>query len=224
MTPSKWITSAFILMLILGGAAVYFFRSPTPRSPLPGLEPAAVQSVSPEVEAFRRAPVFTRVQSFYETESKRIGAIDPDPKLTEERLRSVAAELKPEEIHWLLNTALNAKENGDGRFFATYLLALGRSPEAMDGLRAIALTEILPQKNKAKEELERQIRAQATEGLGRGCDIANARDALLDVVEMQLDEFIRDRAHRALNQCRTGKSVEAQDKEALEKVMEGKSR
>jgi hypothetical protein len=195
------------------------------REAAPGASKAPIAAPSiaipPEVEAFKKAPPVTRVQDFYESESKRIGAMDPDPKLTQARLELVAAELSPEEVKWLAGTALNAKENGDGRFFATYLLALGRSAEGTSALRQIALTEIPKSKNKGLEELERQIRAQATEGLGHSCDVAGARDALLDIVEMQLDEFIRDRAHRALYQCRTGKPVEEQDKEALDKLLYG---
>jgi len=218
MMRSKWVISALIVA-VLGAGAWFTLRREV--APAGSKAPIATPSISipPEVEAFKKAPPVTRVQDFYESESKRIGAVDPDPKLTQARLELVAAELSPDEVKWLAGTALNAKENGDGRFFATYLLALGRSVEGTAALRQIALTEIPKRKNKGLEELERQIRAQATEGLGRSCDVAGARDALLDIVEMQLDEFIRDRAHRALYQCRTGKPVEAQDKEALDKLL-----
>lgn len=221
MTRSKWVTSVLVLAAVGAGTWFLLRREAAPEA---AKAPIAAPSIPipPEVEAFKKAKPVTRVQDFYESESKRIGAVDPDPKLTQSRLELVAAELNPEEVRWLTGTALNTKENGDGRFFATYLLALGRSPETTAALRGIALLEIPKRKNKGLEELERQIRAQATEGLGRSCDLPGARDALLDIVEMQLDEFIRDRAHRALYQCRTGKPVEAQDKEALDKVLYGK--
>jgi hypothetical protein len=218
MMRSKWVISVLVAAA-LGAGAWFMLR----REAAPGVSKAPIATpsitVPPEVEAFKKAPPVTRVQDFYESESKRIGAVDPNPKLTQARLELVAAELSPEEVKWLAGTALNAKENGDGRFFATYLLALGRSAEGTAALRQIALTEIPKRKNQGLEELERQIRAQATEGLGHSCDVAGARDALLDIVEMQLDEFIRDRAHRALYQCRTGQPVEAQDKEALDKLL-----
>lgn len=160
-----------------------------------------------------------RVKGFYAAESKRVGSIDKDPILTEKRLREFAATLKDEEIQWLAKEAENRKNPGDGRFFSVYLMALSEAPLAMEALTKIATSPLPQEKNQGLVELERQLRAQATEGLARACEKQKQwKDSLLDIVSRQEDEFLRDRAHRALYQCETGKSIEDQDKEALEKV------
>jgi hypothetical protein len=164
-----------------------------------------------------------RVRSFYANESKRIGAIDSNPALTEARLKEFSSSLSQEEIRWLIGEASDPTKNGDGRFFAVYLLALSKDEFAMRALTELAVSPIPMQKNKGLEELERQLRAQATEGLARACEAnKELKDSLLDIIEKQGDEFLRDRSHRALFQCQTGKSIEEQDKEALEKLLKKK--
>lgn len=161
----------------------------------------------------------TRVKNFYEAESARVGSIDKDPVLTEKRLREFASTLKEEEIRWLAIEAENRSNPGDGRFFSVYLLALSEAPSAIEALSKLAVMPIPQEKNVGLVELERQLRAQATEGIARACEKQKQwKDSLLDIVSRQDDEFLRDRAHRALYQCETGKSIEDQDKEALEKV------
>jgi hypothetical protein len=187
-----------------------------PQAPAPA---APAKPVSREVEKFRAQPPLERVKEFYQAESARIGAVDPDPKLTEERIRAVAAELKPEEVLWLEARAVDTKEAADARFFAAYMLALSQEEVAVPAMKAIALTPIRPGKHEGAVELERQIRAQATEGLSKVADKALARDALLEVEQGTNDEFIRDRAHRSLYAVETGKSVEDQDKEAMSKLL-----
>jgi hypothetical protein len=171
-----------------------------------------------EVQAFRAATPLKRVQEFYLQESQRVGKVDPDPSLTQRRLTGVAHELNAEEIAWLSKQALDRKTDGDARFFAAYLLALSDQPQAIGSLSQIALSAIPASKNERTTAEERMIRGQAVEGIAHNCKQEGAREALLDVVEKQNDEFLRDRAHRALYTCATGKTLEEQDKEALKKL------
>jgi hypothetical protein len=198
---------------------------PSPAAPpTPAGKGAPAGAVDPslraEVEAFRAAPPVQRVEAFYEKESRRVGEIDQDPELTARRLAAMAAELKPAELSWLKSAALDRKRGGDGRFFAAYLLALAPGPATAGALKEVALAPMPNLKNQGLLELERQVRAQATEGLGHARGVPEAQEALLDVVEYQSDEFVRDRAHRALYEWRTGRKLEDQDKEALRKVTE----
>lgn len=219
MTPLKWLLSLGLLFALVVVGAFYLPPLPAKSVPLAAVI-AEKESLPQDVQAFQAAKPVARVQEFYAQESARIGAVDPNPELTQKRLELVAKELEPAEISWLYGEAMDEKRGGDGRFFATYLLALSGNPESLVALGKIAVSPVPPNKNRGMVELDRQLRAQATEGLGRSC-AANpaAKDGLLDVVEKQEDEFLRDRAHRALYQCRTGKSVEEQDQEGLNKLL-----
>lgn len=207
-------------MFLVGGCLYYLahHRSsfPEERDPAPISKP-----VSQEVQTFRAAPRVERVEQFYKAESARVGEVDPDPTLTEERLRAVASELSAEEINWLKLRALSAKENADARFFAAYLLALSQKDEALPALKEIASTPLPNSKNQGEVELGRQIRAQTIEGISQLKSKAEARDALLDIEQAQTDEFLRDRAHRALYALSSGKPVEQQDKEGMGKLLYG---
>lgn len=230
MTRSKWLASLAFGALLAGGAYL-LLRS---RAPEPSFTPSApgtllrpdgnvrAVNVREETEEFRAAPKGKRIEELYRKESARIGAIDPDPQLTEQRLAAVVAELDSDEIVWLKDRALSPDTEGDARFFAAYLLALssvaGGEP-SLTALREIALAPVPRHKNQSLVELERQIRAQAVEGLSRARGQPAARDALLDVVAQQPDEFLRDRAHRGIHAWQTGKPVEEQDREALGKIL-----
>ncbi len=219
MMPSKSFLKIFIGLAIFSVFTWWSFRA-VMRAPDP-VVPAQLKAPVPKAEAENSAPVesMARVSEFYQTESKRIGAVDKDPILTEKRLREFSSTLKDNEIRWLIGEAANGENNGDGRFFAVYLLALADSPLAFRALSEFAVTAVPAQKVKGLEELERQLRAQAIEGLARACQKNREwKDSLLDVVSRQGDEFLRDRAHRGLYQCETGKTLEQQDKEALQKI------
>ena len=247
--PSKLHLRAFLFSLALLALAGFFLLrgerpgnvpappagavnpAPAPPGPAASTAPPALApkpeagsdldpSLRAEVEAFRAAPPVKRVEAFYEKESRRVGEIDQGPELTARRLSAMAGELKPAELSWLKSAALDRKRGGDGRFFAAYLLALAPGPATASALKDVALAPLPNVKNQGLLELERQVRAQATEGLGHARGVPEAQEALLDVVEYQNDEFVRDRAHRALYEWRTGKKLEDQDKEALQKVME----
>lgn len=213
----------------MGGALLLASRegeAPTPLESLlasdPAPAPSAPARATKAAEEFRAAAKETRLEAFYQSESRRIGAVDADPAATQARLEAVAGELAPEEMLWLKGRALSTQTGSDARFFAAYLLALAPGEASLAALREIALSPVPPHKNQGLVELERQIRAQAVEGISRKRDSNAARDALLDVVEKQDDEFLRDRAHRGLHAWQTGRPVEAQDKEALGKVLYGK--
>lgn len=171
-------------------------------------------------EQFRSDKPMKRVVDLYKSESKRIGAVDPDPESTQKRLEVFAAELNSEEMVWLKKQSLDPKSEGDARFFAVFLLAL--NPNSMGQLKEIASTKIPKNKNQGIVELERQIRAQAIEGISRKCGDKLAEEAILDVMEKQNDEFLQDRGHRSLYAWRTCKPIEEQDKDALSRLQYGK--
>lgn len=224
MTPLKWFAS-FLVIGLLFGAAFFFFRSgELPQGTILSKERTAGDvAVREEAEDYRKSKHGKRVEELYEKESKRVGSVDPDPKLTQQRLSAMAAELSAEEIDWLARRALDTRSEGDARFFAAYLLALAPAELSVAALRAIALSPVPEHKNTGLVEQERLIRAQAVEGLSRARGVAAARDALLDVVEQQPDDFLRDRSHRGLHAWQTGKPVEEQDHKALGKLLyEGK--
>ncbi len=174
-----------LVLVVVGGAIAYFLLHPS----TPKVEITSSQVVAPA----------QRLEEIYQAESKRIGAKDPDPALTEKRLTEVAERLSLEEIHWLEAKALNSKEQIDGRAFATYLLGLRGKGDSAESLGRLALAEI-PKKS---EKMERELKMQAVAGLARVCTkVTEARDGLLDVVEKQADELLRERAHRALAGCK----------------------
>lgn len=191
-----------------------------PKQTIPSSSPA----LSPEAAKFMAAPPVQRVQELYKSESERVGAIDPDPKATEARLREVAAALRPEEFDWLRDQALNPKENADARFFATYLVALSGQAGSLSALRAIVISPLPKTKIEAQLDLERQIRAQGMEGLSRMCREPGARDALLEGEQAHADEFLRDRAHRNLYAYHNCSDVTEADRAALDKKLSGEGR
>jgi hypothetical protein len=189
---------AGLSLLVLGIVAFFTLTPKAEKSSEPS--PEAFLSEEPSLRAFREGASVQRIENLYRTEGKRIGDRDNDPSLTRERLRVMAKELKPEEIVWLKGFALNPRNSKDERFFTVYLLALDARAPAVAAVRDIALAELPPR----GKELERMIRKQAVEGLGHECANQEATDALLDVISMQLDEPIRDAAHRALYVCKEG--------------------
>lgn len=223
MTPSRF-AKLFGLLLLLAGGAFFFFRKtagepqPVPPAPAAVISDTATSTAT----AFGTAKPLERVVKLYEAESKRIGQVDPDPALTERRLSAAAKDLSGEEIAWLAAQAMDEKNEMDARFFAAYLAALARSPSAVAALKAIAITPIPKTKNEMRFAEERALRMQAVEGLSRNCKVGTAKDDLLEIIAVQ-DEAVRDRAHRALYACQTGKKIEDGDNEALEKL-KGKSR
>jgi hypothetical protein len=232
MMRLKWFLSV-VVILLLAGALIWWERLPPagePKVETPASSPAvptsqeAAPASSPAAAAFRKAKPVARIEALYHEESARVGSIDKDPASTEKRLREMAADLKPEEIQWLHDASLNRNGSGDGRFFATYLLALSPGAKGVEALKDIALNPVPGSKNQGLVELERGIRAQAVEGIGHSLDKAVARDALLDVVQNQKDEFLRDRAHRSIYALESGHPVEEQDKKALGKLLYGKEK
>ncbi len=213
-------------LLLIAGAAAFFFvgknrsaATDAASGPAAGSAPSAVATVADtnQAAAFVQAPPLKRVIALYESESQRIGKVDPDPALTEKRLTGAAKDLRPEEIEWLGAQALDTGSEMDARFFAAYLTALAHSETAVGVLKKIALTPIPKSKNEMRMAEERVLRMQAVEGISRNCGLPSAKDDLLEIVAVE-DEAIRDRAHRALYACQTGKRIEDGDREAIEKI------
>ena len=220
MTRSKWLVSFVIASPFVVGYGLFYLAHHTERPSPAQLEAAqaAVRPASPEVQQFRGETPVKRVEQLYNAESERVGKIDPDPKATQERLKALSAELTPEEYAWLKERALNRKEPADARFFSTYLTGLSPQSAALPALREIAVTPLPKLKSESQLDIEKQIRALATEGISRMCKNGAAREALLDVEHTHEDEFLKDRAHRALYAFHTCTDIEASDRAAMEKV------
>lgn len=177
-------------------------------------------SQGPTASAAPKADLKT-VQELFKKESAKVGQVDPDPEGTRKRLKAFAENLGDEGILWLESQASDRALGGDERFLAAYLLSENGSVRALGSLRQIALSAVPKLQNQALVELERQIRAIAIEGLSKVKD-PKARDALLDVIQVQQDDFLSDRAHRALYAWESGKPVEEQDKEGMKKLLYNK--
>lgn len=217
MTRSKFVSILGILLLMAVGA-LFFFRKPEASPPAPAVEAATTVLTSTAIAtSVSTSKPMERVIALYETESKRIGRVDPDPALTEKRLTEAAGKLSREEIEWLGQQGLDEKNEMDARFFATYLAALAHSGAAVGTLRQIATRPIPRTKNEMRFAEERALRMQAVEGLAHNCKLEGATDSLMEIVAVE-DEAVRDRAHRALYACQTGKKLEDGDREALEKL------
>jgi hypothetical protein len=220
LRPKVWIP----LLLLLGVGGLFLLLRKEVAPPIAELRPEGSSSqpldsslkgsVNPSLEKS-----VERIQKFYESESLRIGAVDPDPLKTENRLREVGSSLSTEEGQWLFQRVLDGREDSDARFFATYLLALAPPAVSSKALKDIGLSPVPSDKNSRKVDLERQIRAQAVEGLSRQRGYDPAREALMDIAGLQTDDFLRDRAHRGLYSWRTGRAIEDQDREALDKLL-----
>lgn len=233
MTPTKWLLS-FGLFGLFAGGAWWLSRARPAVSVAPVAVTAATSAVvtppssamitaaatATDTADFRAGAPMKRVMDLYERESQRVGQVDPDPRATQKRLEASARELTPEEITWLAGQAMDIKNDADARFFAAFLLGLSRKEAAVKALGAIAVSPVPASKNERWVEQERAFRASAIEGFCRACKDfpVLVKDTALDVVSRQGDEFLGDRAHRCLYSCQTGKSIESQDKEALEKA------
>jgi hypothetical protein len=193
MTPLRFVSILGPVLLI--GAGVFFLlRSPSASDPMRPKEQSKAEALAkPPATSFGSSKPMERVVKLYEAESARIGKVDPDPDFTQKRLEAAAKELNLEELDWLSRQASDEKIEMDARVFAM--------PKTKSEMRFAE---------------ERALRMQAVEGLSRNCGNA-AREGLLEVVA-SYDEALRDRAHRALYACHTGKRIEDGDREALEKV------
>lgn len=161
-----------------------------------------------------------RVMDLYERESARVGKVDPNPKLTQQRLEVAARELKPEEIAWLESQAVDASLDMDARFFSVYLMGLSSQPAAVQALFRVAMKPVPVTKNERRDSEERAQRMGAVEGMctPANCKIPESIDQLMEIVSSAQDEWVRDRANRCLQSCKYGKPVQEQDKEALRKL------
>ena len=156
-------------------------------------------------------------------EAQRVGKIDESPAESKKRLEALAASLTKAEVKWLSTRALDTNIDADERFLAAYLIAERRSNDAFMALKQIAAA---PTDNKLSErmkDMEFQVRAQAIEGLGKLRNDVRAEKALKDVAMHSQEAFLRDRAQRSLYEWRTGKTVEEQDEEAMEKLLRNAS-
>lgn len=161
-----------------------------------------------------------RVRRFFEREVNRIGQTTDNPEMAEARLQKFAELLSREELRGLRLHALSADTEADARFLSTYLLANSGNAAAIPELLKIATSPMpKPSPNSAQNSFELALRAQAVEGLGKSADKAAARAAARQVANRSGETFLVDRAQRVLHQLQGGKSVESQDREALEALL-----
>lgn len=224
--PSKWILSGLVLLVLVLGYFAYqhvpVLEKKSPRQEI------ARNSSFPAMSnhGLTTAPMLSVVvsknelQKRFSAEVAKIGQIDPNPSATAEALLALARSLDKSSLEWLRGVALDDSKNGDDRFFAAYLLAENGGQDSLNFLREVALSKIPPAKAAGQKELERQIRAQVTEGLGKNRSSEYARHVLEQVAVEQDDPFLRDQAHRALHEWKTGERIEDQEKDAIGKVLE----
>jgi len=161
------------------------------------------------------------LEKILKEEKNLLGRVDPDPKASFLRLKTIAENLETADLNLLKIKALDESINGDERFLSIYLLAYNGKDISLDSLQNIALSLVpAPEsQNQGLRDLEIQIRAQAIEGLSRFYGNERAKAILEKAAEMQNEAFLRDRANRALYSWRTQNSIENQDKTALEKLL-----
>lgn len=222
MIPSRWNAKKLLLLGIAGAlllAAFSFLFSDGPSggrrlvmdsltSIARGLVPTGQEKEERDIAVFLRS------------EAARVGQVDENPERTKEQLRDLAASLSPQDITILTEKALDPGVDGDERFLAAYLIAEKRNGDPYAALKRMAMAPIAHGLGERVRDMEMQVRAQAIEGLGRLRNDTRAERALKEVAVRSEEAFLRDRAQRSLHEWRTGKPVEEQDREALEKLLE----
>lgn len=226
------------ILLIVATSAFYFARDSElsdqagrrePRlgvttAPLKDDQPASEHDGAPSAAgttgAGTAAPAYS-AEALVEREASRIGQVDPDPAGTERRLRETAQKLSMSELRRLTHVALDPKKNGDERFMAVQLLGWTENRAALPELENIATHPVPPLKDERALSFEISLRGLAIESIGAVGDHAEKITALSRVAGRVDHAFLTDRTQRVaahLNDENV-KSIEAQDREALERLL-----
>ncbi|NUM89555.1 MAG: hypothetical protein HUU37_10155 [Bdellovibrionales bacterium] len=188
---------------------------------MPPVTPPAAKSAESHPSPDNPSPAVTK---FITQEARRLSGIDPDPEATRRRLNAWAREVDARGSQDLGAVVLDEDRDQDERFLAAFLLGLVPDDHAVEVLRKVALEPFhgRPMGEKHGDRLraiEVQVRAAAIEGLARHRQSVEARTALETAAKAHEDQFLSDRAQRALHEWRTGERVEEQDRKALGKAL-----
>ena len=228
MMPSKWPNKLIVLIvaaILFSVAAIFHFSkgdasssntqvSASKNSPE---QSSTSSSNSSQVIVIKKSPL----KDFIKAEVPRVGVIDPNPDETAKRLQDYAQKLTSAECGDLVEIILNTRKDADERLLSAYLLSEVAGPQGLSALEKLAMSPVPKRPNDRSTAEERGFRALAIEGLGRISD-SNSRKILQDVASSQGDQFLVDRAQRALYGIEKGnpREAEKQDKDALEKVLQ----
>jgi hypothetical protein len=126
-------------------------------------------SLMPTLPTFVRdlkpAPNTSALQRWLSKEAGKVGRIGEQPTTTVVRLKKKALSLKPSDLEYLLQTAVNPGAGGDERFLSVYMIGLSEAAAAKKALREIAETPVPPTPNDRAYSDEVVIRAHAMESL-----------------------------------------------------------
>ncbi len=84
----------------------------------------------------------TFVKNLLQTESVRMGSIEPHPKRRLEHLKKQSLLLKEADFAYLFKEVSNTQSNGDRRFLSVYLLSLSQNSKAKPYLEKIISASI----------------------------------------------------------------------------------
>lgn len=152
-------------------------------------------------------------------ESKRSGMIDKDPLESEKRLNELAHKLSDQEIISMTEIVKTPSQGSDLRALAVDLLARNKNKNVLEKLEEIITTKWPEAADARVIGFEQALRARAIEGL-ENHPTPQATATLEKALRQTQDSFLLDHGQRALLHRRgQAKSVEAQDQEALSKIL-----
>ncbi len=152
-------------------------------------------------------------------ESKRSGMIDKDPFKSEKRLNELSRKLSNQEIISMTEIIKTPSQESDLRALAVDLLARNRNKHVLGKLEEIITTKWPESADARVIGFEQALRARAIEGL-ESHPSPQATATLEKALRQTQDSFLLDHGQRALLHRRgQAKSVEAQDQEALSKIL-----
>lgn len=226
--PGSALKKTLGIVLLLGGlaGALLFFLRPSEVVVSAGSEARdQAHKASRIVNTASGAPS-PAAADFVKSEAGKIGQVDSNPEATQQRLNAWAHGVSAQGAKELSSVALDASRSQDERFLAAYLLGMVPQAEAaIPALREVALAPWagpgMGEKHQDRvNAIEVQVRAAAIEGLARHRGQDTAREALVAASRAHQEQFLTDRAQRALHEWRTGATVEDQDRKALGKVLQ----
>lgn len=200
-------------------AKLYKTGSPVADQPSKALAPVPEPVQAPLVAAVN-AEVF--VQRF-KKESSEIGKIQNNPELAQNRMKSLAKAMRPQDVQGLYEIISNEKNDGDERALAVELLSLKNDTASLMALQNFVANNVTVNGTKwdRKKELETILRAQAVESIATypQKDIALST---LGFLQNKVDEkFLSDRIGRArASLTDRAPTLKEQDDEALKKLLE----
>ena len=160
----------------------------------------------------------------FKKEALQIAKIQKDPELAQNRMKTLAKAMAPEDVQDLFEIMSDDKNNGDQRALAVELLSLKNDTTSLIALQNFVANSknINGMKWDRKNELETILRAQAVESIAAYPQKDIARSTLSYLLLKVDEKFLNDRIGRAsasLNNTNTP-TPQQQDDAALTKLLE----